>query len=425
MSTCLCLLAGLMLAGAEPAAADEDLALQVRRLVRQLDADTLAARDGAEQSLLELGPEILDHLPRITARTSEDAKLRLTRIQQKLQQAAARASIEASRVTLSVDSKPLSEVLAALSEQSGNNIVVVRQFGEGEKDDPKVTAQLDDVPLLAALDRVLDPVGYAIYPYTQQRQIEVRRRPESFEPAVGRVAYAGPFRIEPTALVARRDLRNPDGGVLRLALTVMWEPRVRPINVVQRFGELEAVDENGDSLLPENAEGEIEANAGNTPAVELELPLLLPDRGVTKIAELEGKLVAMVPGRVEEFRFGDLGVAKDVSKRVAGVTVTLEDVRRAFQLWEFIVSVRYDEAGDSLDSYRGWIFNNEAYLEDRDGERVEIASLETTRQTQDMVQFAYRFDLDKPLHEYRFVYKTPSLVVTTDFDYELKDIQLP
>ena len=214
-------------------------------------------------------------------------------------------------------------------------------------------------------------------------------------------------------------------GAMRLALTIMWEPRVRPINIVQKMADLKAVDENGGSLLPEDAEGEIEATAGNNLAVELELPLVLPSRNVAKIAEVNGKLMAMVPGRVEEFRFGDLAVAKNVAKRIAGATVTLGEVRRSFQLWEFLVSVRYDEAGESLESYRGWMFNNEAYLEDRDGERVEIAGLETIQQTEDMVQFAYRFALEKPLHNYRFVYKTPSLVVATEFDYTLKDIELP
>ena len=36
---------------------------------------------------------------------------------------------------------------------------------------------------------------------------------------------------------------------------------------------------------------------------------------------------------IAKFRFGDLAIAKDVSKRVAGVTVTLKEVRRNFQLY--------------------------------------------------------------------------------------------
>ncbi len=421
MTSCFCILAGLLLGQSE--ASGDDPGLEIHRLVRQLDADQLAAREAAEAALMEMGPDILGHLPRITDRTSEEVKLRLGRIQQRLQQAAAEKSVEASRVSLSVDARPLSEVLAALSEQSGNRIVC-DQLGPAQ-DDPPVTLEVSDTPLFEVLDRVLDQAGMTIYPYIQERAIDVRKRSDSHAPAAGRVAYAGPFRIEPTAIAARRDLRDATGSGLRLSLAVSWEPRIRPINVVQKLTELSAVDENSESMLLEGAEGEMEATVGNSSSVVLELPLRLPPRNVKKIARLDGKLVAMVPGRVEEFRFGDLSVAKNVSKRVAGVTVTLNEVRRSFQLWEFLVSVQYDEAGDALESYRGWIFNNEAYLEDRDGKRQEIAGLETIRQTENMVQFAYRFALAEPLHNYRLVYKTPSLVVATEFDYALKDIELP
>jgi len=424
MTGCLCVLAGLLLGQAD-AAADDEVALEVLRLVRQLNADTLAERDGAEKALIEMGPAILDHLPTITKRTPEDVKLRLRRIQQILQQRHAEESIQASRITLKADGRPLSEVLAAIQEQSGNKIVDLRDRFGHEKTDPAITIELEETPFFEALDRVLDQAGMTVYPYTQERAVAVVARRESQKPAAGRVAYAGPFRIEATVVTARRDLRDPTGNAVQVTLVIMWEPRVRPINLVQKLEELTAVDENGGSLLPEEARGELAAMAGNEVACELQMPLKLPPRDVKRVAKLEGKLLAMVPGRVEEFRFGDLEVAKNVSKRVAGVTVTLVEVRRSFQLWEFRVSVRYDEAGESLESYRGWIFNNEAYLEDRQGGRVEVAGLETTRQTEDMVEFAYRFAPEKELHNYRFVYKTPSLVVSTDFDYALTDVELP
>ena len=63
--------------------------------------------------------------------------------------------------------------------------------------------------------------------------------------------------------------------------------------------------------------------------MKLDLPLQLPPREVRQIASLKGKLLATIPGRIETFRFGKLADAKNVQQRIAGVTVTLEQVRKA------------------------------------------------------------------------------------------------
>src|SRR5687768_4669601 len=59
-------------AAAEPAkspakaAVNDDLAREVRRLVRQLDDASVAARDDAYAQLVKLGPDVLEHLPTAT-----------------------------------------------------------------------------------------------------------------------------------------------------------------------------------------------------------------------------------------------------------------------------------------------------------------------------------------------------------------------
>ena len=131
-----------------------------------------------------------------------------------------------------------------------------------------------------------------------------------------------------------------------------------------------------------------------------------------------------MPGRVETFTFDDLG-AKDVEKRIAGVTVTLEGVRKNNQLQEVRIRVKFDSAGAALASHRNWIFNNEAYLVDSKGEKVEYETLETTHQAPNEVGVAYLFFLEKPVTNYKFVYKTAGVIVATEFEYELKDIKLP
>ena len=87
--------------------------------------------------------------------------------------------------------------------------------------------------------------------------------------------------------------------------------------------------------------------------------------------------------------------------------------------------MRFDRPGDALASYRGWIFQNEAYLEGPDGKPLDYETLETTRQTPDEVGIAYLFSADRPLADYKFVYKTPGAIVAKGFEYAIEDVKLP
>ncbi len=96
--------------------ADEAMKLEVRRLVRQLDAAQLAQRDAAEAALLKLGPKVLDLLPAASERTSAEVQQRVGRVRQQLQRAAAEAAVQTAKITLRAEAMPLSEVLRALAD---------------------------------------------------------------------------------------------------------------------------------------------------------------------------------------------------------------------------------------------------------------------------------------------------------------------
>ena len=196
-----------------------------------------------------------------------------------------------------------------------------------------------------------------------------------------RASYSGPFRFEPVRIVASRDLRASASGALTLAVEVAWEPRLRPIGLKQRMADVTARDEDGKTLAVDDPKTEVEAiMPSDATAVELDLSLALPPRRVKEIASFRGSLRAMVPGKIETFRFSDLLTAKNVEKRIAGATVTLEQVRKNNGLWEVRMHVRFDDAGNSLESFRGWILQNDAYLEDPQGKTVSYDRPEVTQQ---------------------------------------------
>jgi len=412
-----------VLFSAQPAAAADDaLRLEVQPLVQQLESPKRAEREAAENALLKLGAEkpaqVLDLLPPGGANTPE-----LDRIKQKLQQVVAEAAARPALITLRGDGLPLSQVLAALEKQSGNRIIDDRGAGAA---DPPLKVNFDKTPFWQALDAVLDQAGLTVYLFGKPRAIHIVARSEGERPRVGRASYSGPFRVEPLTVAAHRDLRNPQGDNLRLTLEVAWEPRLRPIGLKQRFRDLKAVDEQGRPLPVANEAAELEApSVGDNLAVELLVPFRLPDRGVREITSLRGTLQAMLPGKIETFSFDNVVTARNVEKRIAGVVVTLERVQPAGELWQVLVRLKFDRAGDAFESHRPWYLRNEAWLEGPGGKRVPFAVVETSDRTLNSVDLMYSFALGEPLRKHAFVTKTPGAIVSTGFTFELKGIRLP
>ena len=320
----------------------------------------------------------------------------------------------------------ISKILAALGQQSGNKIVDYReQFGQPQGD-AAVKINFDKTPFWQALDQLLDQAGLTVYPYAEEPGLNIVGRPLGMQPRAKTAVYSGPFRFEPVRLDAQRDLGDPKGSVLRLTIEAAWEPRLKPIALMQRLADVEAVDDRSQPLKVESEEAAIEVPVeGQKSAVELVLPFALPPREAKEIARIKGKLTAMIPGRIEEFSFGDLLKAKNVEKRQASATVTLEQVRQNNEAWEVFIRVRFDRPGDALASHRGWIFRNEAYLEAPDGKHIAYDTMETTLQTQNEVGVSYIFVLDKPPAQMKFIYKTPGAILSTSFDYELSNLKLP
>lgn len=420
---------GCLMAVEEPSAKVEppnQRTAEVRRLLRQLDAARLEDRNAAEAALAGLGPDVLPLLPASDGDLSAEVRQRLSRVRQQLEQKLAAAAVEPSRVTLRKDPIRLSQLLEQIQLQTGNRIVDARgQFG-GEPDDPELTVNFDKTPFWKVMEVVLEKANVAMYPFEAQQAITlVERRTGAV--AWGRNASpAGPFLFVPADFTARRMLDDAGEGTLRLGVLVAWEPRLSPVGLTQKLSEVEATDEKGDPVEVDVRLGELEVPVGaKATSVKLIIPFTLPPRDVRKIARLVGTLDALVPGPVETFRFEGLPDAKEVKKRVASATVTLQAVRKNNETWEVEVRVRFDEADDALASHRGWIFANEAYLEGPDGKRIDHDGYETRMQTENEVGLAYFFYLEGSPEKHAFVYKTPARIFKSRFKYEFKDLDLP
>ena len=162
-----------------------------------------------------------------------------------------------------------------------------------------------------------------------------------------------------------------------------------------------------------------------TQAAEIVLPFKLPPRDVTRIASLQGKLLALVPGRQVKFQFDDITKAAGQTQRRGGVQVTVDDVRKNNEIWEVHMLLTLDEDNGALQSHRDWVFQNVAYLVGKDGQPIDNAGLETTRQTPKEVGVAYLYDVPDGIEGLSWVYETPASIIEMPVEYELKDIELP
>jgi len=427
--TALVVVMGLALGQvADPqAAATGELAAKVKTFVAQLDSNEAAKREAAERELVAIGPDVLPLLPAVNDRTPAEVKNRLNRVRNVLIKAEIEAATKPALVTLAGE-MPASEALAEISKQTGNKLVDYRERFNQEGADPKIKLALDKAPFWQALDTVLDAANLTIYNYDEEKgALAYTSRGADAVARVGRGSYSGLFRLEPKTIEATRDLRNSSLHSLRLTVDAVWEPRVRPIVLEVTLADAVAKDENGDAIGIDSSEGTLEVPVEESnAAVEIEFPLSAPARSVKTLASIKGKVTAVLLGKVESFEFANIDKAKSVEQERGGVTVTVENCRKNGDVYDVSMRVRFDRAANALESHRGWIYDNESYLLDAKGNRVESAGLEATLLDVNAVGLSYKFDLDNATPAgYKFVYKTPAAIIRIPVDFELKGIDLP
>jgi hypothetical protein len=414
---------------------DNDLSRQIGQLVQQLNDDRAAERDAAETKLIELAGTTAAATDKLLALLPEDndqmplaVRERLSRIRQQLEGRVAKVAVEATTITLSAKEMPLAEVFAAIEKQSGNKMIDNRQQ-EGDGADGAsngITMELKAEPFWPAIDQILDKGNLGVYSYGGEDALSIVSRASDERPRHGAANYAGPFRIEILEIQAQRNVRQPQRQSLKLQMEIAWEPRLRPIALSQPVADVKATTDTGQELQVTQPDAvlDVEVPTG-TQAAEIVLPFALPPRDAKRITTLRGKLRALVPGRQVKFQFDDLANAAGKTDRRGGVQVTLDDVRKNNAIWEVHMRMALDEDNEALQSHRGWAFQNLSYLVGKDGEQIDNAGFETTRQTANEVGVAYLFDLPEGVEGLSWVYETPAAIVELPVEYELKDIELP
>ncbi len=415
-------------------ASSAELKADVNRGVRRLDDPALSVRTEAETKLVELGPKIIDLLPQFDSPRRRRPRRSAARPSPEFAtsssgDAEAHAWIRRCRphVTLKAVDRPLSEILADIAGQTGNKFADFRpQMGQ-QAGNPRVSVDFTGAPFWTAVDQTLEKAHLTIYPYAGKDEMGYMARETGGLASANRISTAGPLRFAANQLTATKNLAGGAAGSLRLDMQVAWEPRLRPIVLQIPLAKLKAIDDRGVPIAAENPEQQLEQSL-STPggsAVEFQIPLVLPPRSAGAIGSIKGTLRALLPGKIETFEFANLKDAVNVEQHRAGVVVTVESMRQNGDGWELRMRARFENAGSALETFRNWVYNNEAYLIDAKGKVIPNGGYQPTLLNKDEVGLAYEFDLPSGPAGLKFIYKTPAVLSSVPLPFEFKNLPLP
>ena len=400
---------------------------QVDQLVKLLAHSQLNRRSQAHQTLMSMGPAVLDLLPAESIQLPAEAISRLKTIRQDLYKQVANQSTAATAISISGDFK-LQEVLDQLAQQSGV------EFRTDADTNRLIDVAFDQQPFWEVVDSVLDFVKLDIAPFGAEHSsqfILVDRNTNGISRSE-LARYESVFRIAPVRVTKSRTFANPTVDATQLFLHVSWEPRIQPVLMQLALKDVKAVDSTGRDISPENKDAVRTINLeGESRFAELSLPLLPTSQEAKSIRSITGHFDTMLPARSESFSFPVVSTPNDELPLVyskAGVDVILQALKTVDSRLVCDVKVHYKNAGRAFESHRGWVFKNPCVLVNAKGDSIKPSSRETIGQGENSVTFRFDFDTAMDLTGdlgYSIKYFTPTLLVERRVPFTLSGIPLP
>jgi hypothetical protein len=396
---------------------------EVRKLLRALDGAQLKDRDAAEKSLVELGGAILPFLPEIDANTSGEMKVRLQRIRQQLQQIDVETFFEESKVTLS-GKMLIREALTKIREQTGNEVEIDPEAASAFQS-TMVELEMKDASFWTVMEEVMKQSKLRINTFGTGTALSLIPGAEEYA-NMPKTVNKGPYRIGVVSTQSSLPFGSRLGGQLDLSLMLHWEPRMKPIFMQLPMQTLTATTDDGQSLsaVSQDAYPEVALNTGGCSS-QIDLQLQRPARKSTKLQKVSGEFTIAIPSERHKYIFKKFANGSRQSEKFGQVSVTLEGARRNGAVFEMRILVEFGNAQGALDSFRGWVLSNEAYLLDPKERKLENVGFQTYAITSDSVGVAYLFQINGNPDEFQLIYESPASIAKHSVKYELEDIELP
>ena len=278
------------------ASADEPSApVRIARLITRLGNDAYAEREAAAAELVSLGPDARRQLEAATAHDDPEVRLRAKDLLRRLREddlwQPAKIDFQGRQVAAA-------EVLAALSRQSGNRLLIGDEYGAFR--DRTIDAEYAGSLFWEAVDDLCRRSGNRVRPHYDTRHpglVVVSGLPGQ-HPA----AYAGPVKMQLNH--ARRlfseefdyeQLRSERSHTFQLDLQAIWEDRFRLVAYRLQPEVVEAQTDAGGRLLGQATAGGWNIAGSGTKQVTMNIRLQPPPTSARslKMLRLRWGLVAM------------------------------------------------------------------------------------------------------------------------------------
>lgn len=398
----------------------------VTNWVKQLQHPSITSRQEAEKALLQAGAQILPYLPTSTSLPPE-TRLRLNRIRLQLERQQSETSLQNAQVQIS-QPQTLDELLSEIEKQTGNRLE--SGVAGSLTWSPESTEKQDFWPFV---DTLCDALSLQLQPQSESKGwilLKNRRKTPRSAKTNPRVAYLGPFRLEPTQITSTILLEN-NTSATRIQIELAWEPRLQPILAQLTWKTLQnAADEDFSAeLLPRVHELPVGMRESRIAA---ELPLSVKNmanlRQPSQIT-LGGTLQTIVAGPVFPFTFENLtekiGVEfSPVSHRQAEILVTLTGLRREKDSLVATLRYRYEHSHGAMESHRIWVYENPATLENN-SQQIPSTHYEMLRQTDHEIALDLYFPWQDDWHGWKLIYPRPIGIYQMEYPFLMKNIPIP
>ena len=393
----------------------------VRQALRELESDQLQIREAAELKLIGMGVAVLPHLPELTPRTGGELRVRLQRVRQTLQQTKISHDFEPSTITLEGKMR-LADAIDHIMQQTQNSIRVDNR----EAADRLVELAVSNAPFWEVISSLMQKANLRVNPFGSTESELVLSPIVAEEHQAGAQYSTGPFRMDMTSVRSTLPFNSSIGGQLELSFTLTWEPRLKPIYMQVPMSAVRAELASGRTLVATNAQAapEIPLDLGGC-STQIDILVQRPERSAVSLSQLSGEFSIAIPSQRHEYVFPNFSSGTRQAEKFGDVTVTLEGARRNGPVTEVRLYVDFGDSQGALDSFRGWIMSNEAYLLDATGQRIKSAGSTTYAITPNAAGIAYLFEVEGNAQDYRLVYESPSAISMQTVKYNLRDIELP
>lgn len=434
MRTLVLLLFSLMLQVQAAAQDDMQLINDVARLQQNLKSPRETERDAAEKQLIELGEPVLDHLELTVEGDSEDYSQRVGRIRATLEKIAVKRVTQPASFKLESGNIKLIDLLTKIKEKTGNRVVlgrnVLRAVAESEIE---IVSEAPDVAFdfWEIIELISEQTELQIDPYGGEEG-ELALSPVYRDPAqkaevdgVNLTDISGVMRFEVTRIDSSRSFTSPQLNHGSLTIKMHWEPRIAPIAIDVPLNKFKIIDEFDKTYLAEDPQVVLPGMVTQSiPELEFPIRTALFDRQVEQLKTVQGVVRAVLPGRIETFKFKDVTAqAEGTSQTKAGATVTYLGARPNEELWGVRITLQFDDENNALDSHQSWVTNNVVMLVDQDGKRDEPFAQEVYLQSGKAVGIEYFFGENPKGKD--LVYRTPAAIVNLDLPFNIEGIPLP